>query len=218
MKILLVDDHALFRDGILLVLEGLAPSIDAFVAGSYEAAKTIIDEQGEFDLVLLDLGLPGVSYLDALLAVRQQLPGTMLVVLSGTDDHQMVEQALHHGARGYIPKSSSAKIMLNALQLVISGGIYIPAEILHKKLGETAAPATVKEDATGPEQLLTPRQCAVLNQVAEGKSNKEIASTLELTESTVRAHVSAILKAFNSSNRTQAVQYAMQKGWLKVSP
>lgn len=211
MKILIIDDHALFRDGLKLVLEDLDTDINVFEAGSYEAAKVIVDEQNDIDLVLLDLGLPEISYIDALIAIRQQLPDSLVVILSGTEDHRMIERALQHGARGYIPKSSPAKIMLNALQLVISGGIYIPPEILQN---DSAGIITDEKD---PGDNLTPRQRDVLQQLADGKSNRDIGKVLNLTESTVRAHVAAILKTFNVSNRTQAVQHAMQKSWLKMN-
>ncbi len=211
VKILLIDDHTLFRDGILLVLEGLNISFSTFEAGSYESAKKIMDEHTDLDLVLLDLGLPGISYLDALLAIRKQLPNSKIVVLSGTEDHRMVEQALRTGARGYIPKSSSATIMLNALQLVIAGGLYIPPEILQQEKMGTMTEFSDDEDI---HDKLTPRQCEVLNQLAQGKSNKHIGDTLKLTESTVRAHVAAILRAFKVSNRTEAVHHASQRNWI----
>lgn len=211
MKILLIDDHALFRDGILLVLKGLNTEVHTIEANSYESAKLILNEQSDFDLVLLDFDLPGLSYLDALLAIKRLLPDSLIIILSGTDDHKMVEQAIRHGAQGYIPKSSPAKIMLNAVQLVISGGTYIPPEILKNKI------ITPSKHSQQPllEDILTPRQCDVLHQLADGKSNKGIGVTLNLTESTVRVHVAAILKAFNVSNRTQAVQYAMKNSWIK---
>ena len=214
MKILIIDDHALFRDGLKLVLEGLGADIKTFEAGSYEAAKIIVDEQNDIDLVLLDLGLPEISYIDALIAIRQQLPDSHIVILSGTEDYSMIERALQNGARGYIPKSSSAKIMLNALQLVISGGIYVPPEILQNN---SAGISTDITDEKSPGDNLTPRQRDVLRQLADGKSNREIGNVLNLTESTVRAHVAAILKAFDVSNRTQAVRHAMQKSWLKMN-
>jgi len=213
LKILLIDDHTLFRDGLLLVLDGLGTDIEAFEAGSYESAKIIMDEQRDIDLVLLDLGLPGISHLDALVAIRKQLPKTLVVVLSGTDDHQIVEKALLYGAHGYIPKSSPAKIMLQALQLVIAGGIYVPPEILQKKQAHLCH--SVEGDDI--DQILTPRQCEVLQQLVKGESNKKIGQTLSLTESTVRAHVAAILKAFNVSNRTQAADYARQRTWVQTS-
>jgi len=217
VKILLIDDHALFRDGLLLVLNGLDTAIETFEAGSYESAEVIMRAQPDLDLVLLDLGLPGTSYLDALQAIRQRLPKAFIVILSGTEDHKMVEASLQNGAQGYIPKSSPAKIMLSALQLVLSGGTYVPAQILQRKSSVDAivlaTPATPTINKT-TEHRLTPRQYDVLQQLATGKSNKAIGSELQLTESTVRAHVAAILRAFNVPNRTHAVQYASQHSWV----
>jgi DNA-binding NarL/FixJ family response regulator len=204
MKILLIDDHVLFRDGLLLILEGLNAEIETFEANSYEAAITLI-ETHKIDMVLLDLGLPGVSYLDALKGIQTQIPDACIVVLSGTEDHNMVEQALQYGARGYIPKSSPANIMLSALQLVLSGGIYVPPQILQKQHAQLTSIN---------EHQLTPRQFEILKQLATGKSNKEIARQLSLSESTVRAHVAAVLKSFNVANRTHAVQFAIQHNWL----
>lgn len=212
MKVLMIDDHALFRDGLLLVLEGLDSDIEAFEAESYESAKTMMAEHDDFDLILLDLGLPGIDYLDALLALHEHCPNTAIVVLSGTEHQQMVEQALQCGARGYIPKSSPAKTILNALRLVIDGGTYVPPQILQKK------PAGKNKSAINNNHIvyqLTPRQNDVLYELAKGGSNKAISQTLDLAEATVRAHVAAIFKALNVSNRTQAVQHATQKGFIK---
>ena len=211
MKILMIDDHALFRDGLLLVLEDLTTEIETFEAGSYESAKSIMDEHNNLDLILLDLGLPGISHFDALLSIRQQTPDTPIVVLSGTEDQRMVEQALQQGARGYIPKSSPTKIILNALQLVIAGGTYVPAQILQNKTFETNNQPIQN---TANNHNLTPRQMEVLHELVKGKSNKDIGKALDLTESTIRAHVAAILKSFIVSNRTQAVQHATQNGYV----
>jgi len=203
----MIDDHALFRDGMLLVLEGLDAEIKTFEAGSYEASLAIMAEHNDLDLILLDLGLPGISYLDALLAIQKQCPNSLIVVLSGTEDQAMVEQALHYGARGYIPKSLPSKVMLSALQLVLAGGTYVPTQALHN------TPISTKKHT---DHNLTPRQSDVLHELAKGLPNKDIGNALGLTESTVRAHVAAILKAFNVSNRTQAVQYATQKGFIRI--
>ncbi len=210
MKILLIDDHALFRDGLLLVLEGLALDIETFEAGSLESATEIMLAHPELDMVLLDLGLPGTSYMDALQSIQRQLPNTLIVILSGTEDYKMVEKTLQCGARGYIPKSSPAKIMLSALQLIISGGTYVPTQILQKNIGQADRMNCDKSS----ECKLTPRQYDVLRQLATGQSNKEIGRQLVLTESTVRAHVAAILKSFDVANRTHAVQHAQKSGWL----
>lgn len=213
MKILLIDDHALFRDGVLMVLEGLGQGVETYEASSYEEAESLLHKYKDIDLILLDLGLPGIGYLDALSAILEHSPASSVVVLSADDDYKIVETSLLAGARGYIPKSSSAKIMLNALQLIIAGGVYVPPEILHRSRLESVQ---VFSNKCGMKEKLTPRQGEVLQQLAEGKSNKEIALALVLTESTVRAHVASILKALNANNRTQAVQLATKMSWIKV--
>lgn len=209
MKILLIDDHELFRDGLLLMLEGLQVATKTFEASSYEAAKIILDETSDFNLVLLDLDLPGINFFDALQALHQQIPDTPIVILSGTEDQQVIERALSLGASGYIPKSAPAKTMLKALQQVINGETYTP------DIGSQNR--TKNQFKNKPaEHKLTPRQLEVLIQLAEGKSNKEIGKALTLTESTVRAHVAAILRSFDVSNRTQAVRFAVQNAWVSV--
>ncbi|VAW53933.1 DNA-binding response regulator, LuxR family [hydrothermal vent metagenome] len=216
MKILLIDDHVLFRDGILLMLEGLNLPVETLEASSYESAKIIMDETSDISLVLLDLDLPGISFFDALKAIRKQLPDTPIVILSGTVDHQIVEQTLRLGARGYLPKSATAKTMLNALQLVLSGDTYVPTAILQNKITDSITITKTQRKNESLEHNLTPRQYDVLIQLVEGKSNKAIAKALYLTESTVRAHVAAILRSFDVNNRTQAVRYAVQKSWVTV--
>jgi len=220
MKILLIDDHALFRDGISLMLEGLPMPVEILEASSYESAKNILDKTSDIDLVLLDLDLPGISFFDALHAIHQQLSDSPIVILSGTEDHHIVEQALHFGAQGYIPKSAPAKTMLNALQLVLSGDTYVPTAILQNRINNADDKTSDKVKRTTksktPEHKLTPRQYDVLKHLAEGKSNKEIGKALYLTESTIRAHVAAILRTFDVSNRTQAVRHAVQNAWVTV--
>jgi len=213
MKILLIDDHVLFRDGMQMLLVGLNAQPEIFEAGSYETALDLITSHDGLDLVLLDLALPGLSDIEALIAIHQALPDTPIVALSGNSDSAKVEQVLQYGARGYITKSSGAKVMLNAIQLVLDGGIYVPPEIL----AGSRSPM-LKQSAGEKENShnLTPRQIEVLLELSEGKSNKGIGTALNLTESTVRAHVAAILKSLGASNRTQAVKNAMQKGLINI--
>jgi len=190
--------------------------VETIEASSYESARSIMYKTNDIDLILLDLDLPGISFFDALHAIHQQLPDSPVVILSGTEDHQIVERALRSGARGYIPKSSSAKTMLNALQLVISGDTYVPAAILQNRIIGIDDQMRNKVKNKLLKHKLTPRQYDVLIQLAEGKSNKEIARALHLTESTIRAHVAAILRSFDVNNRTQAVRHAVQNAWVTV--
>ncbi len=211
MKVLLIDDHSLFIDGMNLVLVKLDPNIQIFDASSYEDALPVMNENPDMDLVLLDLGLPGLSDIDALKAVRNELPVTPVVVLSSNDDGAKVQQMLNVGAQGYIPKSTNAEILIHSLKLVLSGGIYVPQEILPQLEQGADRPVSVQADTP-----LTPKQHEVLGKLIHGYSNKEIGNLLNMAESTVRVHIAAILKALNVSNRTRAAHIAVQKGWVTV--
>lgn len=210
MKILLIDDHDLFRDGIKLVLTNLEPDTEILSANSYESALPMMVENQDFDMVLLDLGLPGLSDIDALKSVRQTLPTTPVVIVSGNHNGEKVQEILNLGAQGYIPKSTSADLLINALKLVLSGGVYIPQEIL-SLFNQTTSSLDNINTTVSP---LTPRQNDVLERLIHGLSNKEIAKILGMAEPTVRVHIAAILKELNVTNRTRAAHLAVQKGWV----
>ena len=214
MKVLLIDDHNLFIEGMNLVLAKLEPNIQIFNASSYEDALPLIKEHSDLDLVLLDLGLPGLSDIDALKAVRSELPATPVVVLSSNDDGAKVQQILNLGAQGYIPKSTNTEVLIRSLKLVLSGGIYIPPEILSQLSNQSNH--FISKQSKVNESPLTPKQHEVLGKLVHGYSNKEIGTLLNMAESTVRVHIAAILKAFNVTNRTRAAHIALQKGWVTV--
>lgn len=214
MKVLLIDDHVLFRDGMQLVLAKLDEKIQVFNASSYEDALPVINKNMDLDLILLDLGLPGLSDIDALKAVRKAIPLTPVVILSSNDDGAKVQQILNSGAQGYIPKSTRAELLIRSLKLVLSGGIYIPPEILTQLDNEADNSVNTKPEVT--DTPLTPRQYEVLGKLIHGYSNKEIGRLLDMAESTVRVHIAAILKELNVSNRTRAARVAVQKGWVTV--
>jgi len=208
MKILLVDDHPLFIEGIRTVLQRLNDQVVVQSAGSCEEAMELAAEDDDIDLLLLDLNLPGVSGLDGLLELRHKLPATPIVLLSASEDRNKVLRAIELGAKGYIPKSSSPDIIINALQLVLSGGVYLPMAVL-----DTVNSSQLKTcNADG--QTLTPRQVEVLALVAEGLSNKAIANRLSMAENTVRVHVSAIFRFLDVTNRTEAGVAASRMGLL----
>jgi len=207
MKILLVDDHPLFLEGMRGVLQKLDEAVSIHTSGSCEDALVLVDND-DFDLVLLDINLPGISGLDGLQQIRDQLPATPLVVLSASEDRSKVLSAIELGAKGFIPKSSTPDIMIKALQLVLSGGVYLPMAVL-----DIVNSAQVKTgNAEG--QTLTPRQVEVLKLLAGGHSNKAIGTQLAMAENTVRVHVSAILRFLEVNNRTEAGVAAAQMGLL----
>ena len=219
MKILVVDDHALIRTALRGVLAELGRDVTVFEAGDCRSAFDLIEMQPDLDLVLLDLGLPGMHGLAALEELRTRHPALPVVVLSSTNDRASVTEALDQGAMGYIPKLSSNEVLINALRLVLSGGIYIPPEILARwepaVPGEEAATplAACGSRPREPADLgLSERQGQVLKLLLEGKPNKLICRELDLAESTVKNHVTLILKALNVTSRTQAVIAAAQMG------
>jgi len=208
-NILLIDDHPLYRDALRPVICQLARTVNIFEASCITDAFRLIDEQPEFDLVLLDLSLPDGGGLKSMLPVSQLLPDTPIVVISASENYNLVIHLLNAGARGYIPKSADSEVIKNALLLVLSGETYIPSVALDSLL----RPAAVKIDA---DTTLTRRQDEVLQLLARGYSNKQIARALNIAETTVRAHVSDILHHLHAHNRTDAVVRAQQLGLLEV--
>ena len=218
MKILVVDDHALIRTALRGVLGELDHDVTVFEASDCRSAFDLIEARPDLDLVLLDLNLPGIHGLAALEELRTRHPALPVVVLSSANDRASVTRALDQGAMGYIPKLSSNEVLISALRLVLSGGIYIPPEILARWESPPAADRRAAAASGSPPQRtpadfgLSERQAQVLRLLLEGKSNKLIRRELDLAESTVKNHVSLILKALNVTSRTQAVIAAARAG------
>ncbi len=196
LKILLADDHALFREGIKQLFVHLDSAVQVVEASNGAEVMHLARTQPNFDLVLLDLGMPGVDGFAGLAAFRTHAPSVPVVVISGSEELDDVQAVLDGGAAGFIPKSSATDIILNALRLVLAGGIYTPP-------GLSSGQNTVVSKSQ--LEALTPRQRDVLALMGQGQSNKEIGITLELSEATVKQHVSAILKTLRVANRMQAV-------------
>jgi DNA-binding NarL/FixJ family response regulator len=215
MKLLLVDDHPLFRDGMALLLSRLDPTVESVQAGNCDEA---LARMAGVELVLMDIGLPGASGLEGIALLRERHPGVPVIALSSQEDRQTVLRALDLGAMGFIPKSSDTEVMIAAVRLVLARGIYLPAAVL---LGEdrpdrrieSTAPSTGKRAALRPSDLgLTERQSHVLYLILQGKSAKVISRELGLAPSTVKVHTSAVLRALNVTTRTQAVIAASRLG------
>ncbi len=221
MKILIADDHELFLKGLEIILTDFNPSADLVKAKNYTEMADIISKEQDFDLVLTDLAMPGGVWLEALKEIHEKLPETPIIILSAVFEKEIVQKTLDLGASGYIPKTSSNAVILSAVNLVLSGGVYIPAELLKEtpvaSLGDLKKIEIIPENIDLREKIkiLSPRQLDVLKLIAEGKSNKQIAYELGLTEGTVKLHVTAILKILNVYNRTGAVAQATTLGLLK---
>lgn len=207
MKLLVVDDHALFREGLKLLLTGLEPQARLQEAGDLVQALKLADG-ADFDLILLDLKLPGPHGLDALESLRDASAGVPIVVLSGEDDPAVVRAAIERGAMGFIPKSSTPEVLIQALRLVLARGVYLPP----LALGARAAVALPAGSAEIKLPGITERQMDVLRCVIRGKPNKVIARDLDISEGTVKLHLSAVFRALGAHNRTEAVYAAAKLG------
>jgi DNA-binding NarL/FixJ family response regulator len=219
MKVLAVDDHVLIRESLRGVLRELSPEVTIVEGTDARETRRLVAEHPDLALILLDLNLPDGDGFDVLAELRERHPTIPIVVLSGHHDRANVIRALELGALGFIPKTAQRPVLVSAISLVLSGGIYIPPEILaHQALVTPVQPGPARSAAdktqTSPRDLgLTDRQIDVLALMMQGKSNKAIGRTLDLAEPTVRNHVTAVLKALNVTNRTEAVIAAAALGW-----
>lgn len=206
MKVLIADDHALFREGMRHVLAQLGNDVQIVEAGDCGQVLEQAAAHTDIGLVLLDLNMPGADGFTALDTLSQQYPALPIVVLSASENRNDMQRALDSGAMGFIQKSATAPVMLNALRLVLSGGVYVPPALVQP------APIAETPIASSARSHLTPRQIDVLTYVIDGKANKVIAAELGLTEATVKAHITSVFKALKVTNRTQAALAAERLG------
>ncbi len=212
MKILIADDHELFLKGLELILSNWNDKIKISLAHDYPEIFNILEKEKDFDLVITDLAMPGDNWLEAIKKIHKKIPDTPIIILSAVFDKEIVEKTIEIGAAGYIPKTSSKNEIIEAVELVLSGGAYIPQDLLTAASPELSL--LHKNDKDLAQTALTPRQIDVLKLIAKGCSNKIIAHELNLTEGTVKLHVTAILKILNVYNRTGAVVEATKRGIL----
>ncbi len=208
MKILVVDDHALVREGLRQVLKGLDEDLEVLQAGTCAQAFALAQTHGDLDLVLLDYHLPDMNGLDALPIFGERHPELPVVLLSGSANTHIMRQVLQAGAAGFVTKSSVSDELLRAVRNVLNGDIYLPSEL-------NASTSIAEKVTEGP--ALTQRQELVLRCLLDGQSNREIADHLRVSEETVKSHVAAILRQFDVQNRTQAVVIAARHGYQPLS-
>jgi DNA-binding NarL/FixJ family response regulator len=215
VKILVVDDHPLILEALHHVLRALDGGVSIHEARTAEEGRRLVAAHPDAQLLILDLSLPGADGFSLLQELRSAYPSIPAVVLSASDQPEDIMRAIDLGAMGYIPKSSSNQVMLHALRLVLSGGVYLPPIALAVRDASAAEPqrAAAGTTRTTPSELgLTARQAQVLALILQGKPNKVICRELGLAEGTVKIHVAAILRALNVSTRTQAVIEASRLG------
>ncbi len=206
MKILIADDHALYRDGLALRLEQIAPDAVVLQASNYAQIFKIIKNDTDISIIILDIEMQDMPWLDALQMMRKMLPQTAIVVVSASEDGRTIRSVMSTGVKGYIPKRSDAKVFENALKLILDGGTYVPPVLISNP------PINNLSTKSTGLKTLTNRQSQVLDLIAQGKSNKQIAYDMEVSESTVKLHINALLRSLHVSNRTQAVITAQKLG------
>jgi DNA-binding NarL/FixJ family response regulator len=221
VKVLLADDHRLIIEGVKLKLAELDPALETVVAMNLEELEQALATHGDsLDLALLDIAMPGTQGYEHVARLRAEAPGLPVIVLSGSEDGELMRALMDLGVLGFIPKAYSPDVMLSAIRLVLAGGLYIPPQLLASAQTQgwqpgagapqapgrdTGAPHGDPHSLDGLRQLLTERQVDVMRLLSQGKPNKLIARDLGISEGTVKIHLAAIFRALNVRNRVEAV-------------
>ena len=215
MKYLIVDDHALVAGALTLLLEDRDPEADVHTAATADAALELVDREGDADLLILDLSLPGVTGTELREEIVRRQPMLKILVVSGLADQESIMRVLQLGAAGFVPKSLDTELLSSAIDFVLKGGVYIPSKLLTESQKDgffTRTAARLKTPEAAPPHL-TDRQLDVLAQLAKGAPIKRICRELDLSEGTVKTHVAAIYRSFGASNRTEALIAARRAGF-----
>ncbi len=199
-RLVIADDHPLFRGALREAVSGLIARVEIAEAGSFDEVSKLLDRAGETDLILLDLAMPGVRGFSGLMYLRAQYPSVPVVVVSANDDPAVIRRCMDFGASGFIPKTLGIEEMRRAVMGVLKGEVWTPPDVDLASGMDAEAAGLMARLAT-----LTPQQVRVLMMLSEGLLNKQIAYELDVSEATVKAHVSAILQKLNVESRTQAV-------------
>lgn len=215
LKLLVVEDHALVREGLLQTLRKLERGVVCNGVRDAEEALALLEQEGgeDYDLCLLDLMLPGLNGMGCLGVLRKRFPAMPVVIISALDDRNTVERAMRAGASGFVSKSSPGEVLLTALRQVLAGEVYVPISLQDELSSQSKRRGSV---SLAEEYDLTAAQMRVLEPLIQGKTNRQISELLGLTEGTVKVHVSAILKALNVANRSQALLLVKEHRSIKL--
>jgi len=202
-KILVADDHPLFRDAVINIISQTFSNSEVLESEDIDSTLALVKENNDLDLILLDLNMPGMSGLTGLLDLRNQYPTIPIVIISAETEKQVILQTIAYGAVGFIAKSSTKNTIGEAIKSIFEGNVYLPADIIRSQTTVN----TPKEFEISPEKmlLLTRRELMVLKNLTKGEANKQIAFNLNISETTVKSHVSSILKKLGASNRVKVV-------------
>jgi len=215
-RLVIADDHPLFRGALREAVAGLIERAEIAEAGSFDEVAKLLNEDSEFDLILLDLTMPGVRGFSGLMLLRAQYPSVPVMVVSANDDPAVIRGCMDFGASGFIPKTLGIEQMREAIARVLDGGVWTPSDVDLTAGADAETAVLIARLAT-----LTPQQVRVLMMLSEGMLNKQIAYELSVSEATVKAHVSAILQKLGVDSRTQAViaaaKFALGQ-WPQATP
>ncbi len=205
-EILVADDHPLFREALRHAVGRAVPDATVIEADSVAALLEAAEQHPGADLLLLDLNMPGAQGFSALVQMRSHYPILPVVIISAMEDPAIIRRSIAHGAAGFVPKSSAVDDMVEALQAVLEGDVWVPASV------DFDSPALEDAEADIAARLasLTPQQFRVLSMLSAGLLNKQIAYELGVSEATIKAHMTAIMQKLGASNRTQAVVLAQR--------
>ena len=211
LKILVIDDHRMFCDGLKLILAQLGEQPTVLEADGCKAGFGLAEANPDLDLVMLDINMPGMDGYDALKIFTTRFSTLPVIMLTASESRHDMQRCFDAGASGYIPKSSTADVMTSAVRLVMAGSIYVPPSLtIMRKLPHTPRKVPLELRTLGK---LTDRQAEVLSHLQDGISNKQIADRLCVSESTVKVHISAILKALGLRSRVEAALIAQKLDW-----
>jgi len=199
-RLVIADDHPLFRGALREAVSGLLQQVEIAEAGTFDEVAELLEQDGDVDLILLDLAMPGVRGFSGLMYLRAQFPSVPVIVVSANDDPAAIRRCMEFGASGFIPKTVGVEAMRAAIGRVLGGGVWTPPDVDLSTGGDAETAELMARMAT-----LTPQQVRVLMMLSEGLLNKQIAFQLGVSEATVKAHVSAILQKLHVESRTQAV-------------
>jgi two-component system nitrate/nitrite response regulator NarL len=210
MRFLIVDDHAVLRSGLTALLRQVEPETSVVEASDAAQGLELVTRHADLDAAFLDLEMPGIRGIPVIEEFGKRRPDLPIIVFSASEDPRDVRLALAAGALGYVPKSASATTLIAAVRLVLQGEVYVPPLMLNDATSEPTR-AAAAENSPAPGRL-TERQAEVLRRIALGQSNKEIAAALDLSEKTVKVHVSGVFRTLNVVNRAQAAHAARHAG------
>ena len=224
MNILIADDHQLIREGLRYSLERHFDDLEIYEAkNGGEVIEMVSNQQRSMDLILLDLYMPGVQGFSLLSTLCNGYTETPVLVLSASSEPELMHKALDHGASGFLTKDTDNDIIIQAIHLVLAGGVYLPPAIINRPIDPEDVPETAKPNVGRDEgssrtlrirKAITRRQRQVLTQLSIGKSTRDISASLHLSESTIKGHIAALFKLLGATNRIQAVIEAQKLGIL----